>query len=188
MFVSKLSTYYFHMKTKIIPDFQICISVPLNKSFIWISNFVHLIFWKNKFNAGIVLFHDTRSKNLLSNDSRSNDARFILKLSKQAQIMQGKLCYQKAKFYSTKNRAAGPCEQTFLRDIMLGLAVDFRQISTYINYRDSPLQMICKIAFLRNYTKLTGNRLYQSLFIRKLQTSSLKLKFKRDSRTDVSLP
>ena len=81
------------MKTKIIPDFQICISVPLNKSFIWISNFVHLIFWKNKFNAGIVLFHDTRSKNLLSKDSRSNDARFILKLSKQAQIMQGKLCY-----------------------------------------------------------------------------------------------
>ena len=131
MFVSKFSTYYFHMKTKIIPDFQICISVPLNKSFIWISNFVHLIFWKNKFNAGIVLFHDTRSKNLLSNDSRSNDARFILKLSKQAQIMQGKLCYQKAKFYSTKNRAAGPCEQTFLRDIMLSLAVDFRQISTY---------------------------------------------------------
>ena len=25
----KLSTYYFHMKTKILADFQICISVPL---------------------------------------------------------------------------------------------------------------------------------------------------------------
>ena len=26
----KFSTYYFHMKTKILVDFQICISVPLN--------------------------------------------------------------------------------------------------------------------------------------------------------------
>ena len=28
----KSSTYYFHMKTKILADFQICISVPLNHS------------------------------------------------------------------------------------------------------------------------------------------------------------
>ena len=27
----KSSTYYFHMKTKILADFQICISVPLMK-------------------------------------------------------------------------------------------------------------------------------------------------------------
>ena len=26
----KSSTYYFHMKTKILADFQICISVPLS--------------------------------------------------------------------------------------------------------------------------------------------------------------
>ena len=28
----KFSTYYFHMKTKILADFQICISVPLSHS------------------------------------------------------------------------------------------------------------------------------------------------------------
>ena len=27
----KCSTYYFHMETKILADFQICISVPLNQ-------------------------------------------------------------------------------------------------------------------------------------------------------------
>ena len=29
----KSSTYYIHMKTKILADFQICISVPLRSSF-----------------------------------------------------------------------------------------------------------------------------------------------------------
>ena len=28
---AKSSAYYFHMKTKILPDFRICISVPLKK-------------------------------------------------------------------------------------------------------------------------------------------------------------
>ena len=28
----KPSTYYFHIETKILPDFQICISVPLKSS------------------------------------------------------------------------------------------------------------------------------------------------------------
>ena len=28
-FNAKSSTYYFHMKTKILADFQICVSVPL---------------------------------------------------------------------------------------------------------------------------------------------------------------
>ena len=31
----KSSTYYFHMKTKILADFQICISVPLMEDFIF---------------------------------------------------------------------------------------------------------------------------------------------------------
>ena len=30
-FNMKSSTYYFHVKTKILADFQICISVPLNE-------------------------------------------------------------------------------------------------------------------------------------------------------------
>ena len=29
----KFSAYYFHMKTKTLADFQICISVPLRKTF-----------------------------------------------------------------------------------------------------------------------------------------------------------
>ena len=32
-FNTKSSTYYFHMKTELLTDFQICISVPLNKNF-----------------------------------------------------------------------------------------------------------------------------------------------------------
>ena len=119
------------MKTIIIAGFQICISVLLNKSFIQISNFVHLICQKNKFNTWDLLFHNTQSKNLLSRDLRSNNAQFIFKLSNQAQIMQRKLCYQKAKIYSTKTRAAAPSQQTFLQDIMWSLVVDFRQISIY---------------------------------------------------------
>ena len=35
-FIVKSSTYYFHMKTKILADFQICISVPFKCSFsVW---------------------------------------------------------------------------------------------------------------------------------------------------------
>ena len=55
----------------------------------------------------------------------------------------------------------------------------------FINYRDSPSQIICKIAFLRNYTKLTRIRQYQSLILRKLEATSLKLKFERDSLTQT---
>ena len=29
------SSTYFHMKTKILADFEICISVPLNKSYLY---------------------------------------------------------------------------------------------------------------------------------------------------------
>ena len=32
-FIAKFSTYYFHMKTKILTDFQICIRVLLSNSF-----------------------------------------------------------------------------------------------------------------------------------------------------------
>ena len=55
----KFSTYYFHMKTKILADFQICISVPLKfaqdtrlplKSFSFPWNSINLSFcyWKEK--------------------------------------------------------------------------------------------------------------------------------------------
>ena len=76
MFVSKFSTYYFHMKTKIIPDFQICISVPLNKSFIWISNFVHLIFWKKNLMRGLCYFtiHDPKIYYLTIHDPTMHDS------------------------------------------------------------------------------------------------------------------
>ena len=33
-FIMKSSTYYFHLKTKILADFQICISVPLSTHYI----------------------------------------------------------------------------------------------------------------------------------------------------------
>ena len=33
VFNVKSSAYYFHMKTKILADFQICISVPLNVTY-----------------------------------------------------------------------------------------------------------------------------------------------------------
>ena len=29
MFLCEIFNYYFHMKTKVLPDFQICVSVPL---------------------------------------------------------------------------------------------------------------------------------------------------------------
>ena len=34
----KSSTYYFHVKTKILVDFQICISVPLKLKYFYKSN------------------------------------------------------------------------------------------------------------------------------------------------------
>ena len=39
----KLSTDYFHMKTKILADFQICISVPLRKLFLRFKELKHKI-------------------------------------------------------------------------------------------------------------------------------------------------
>ena len=38
----KSSTYYFHIKMKILTDFQICINVPLSKDFhSFIHSFIH---------------------------------------------------------------------------------------------------------------------------------------------------
>ena len=37
-FNMKSSTYYFHMETEILADFQICISVPLRKIKWWVQN------------------------------------------------------------------------------------------------------------------------------------------------------
>ena len=37
-FIAKSSLYYFHMKRKILTDFQICISVPLAENVIFVQS------------------------------------------------------------------------------------------------------------------------------------------------------
>ena len=40
------SLYYFHMKTKILADFQICISVPLNRASYFLNeHFLKIIYF-----------------------------------------------------------------------------------------------------------------------------------------------
>ena len=48
----KSSTYYFHIKAKTLPDFQICISVPLNMTEFWLC--VRIQLWKSSKYSRIV--------------------------------------------------------------------------------------------------------------------------------------
>ena len=50
------STYYFHMKVKIFADFQICVSVPLNKKYNRSENILN-----NIFNIQLLINHKVTS-------------------------------------------------------------------------------------------------------------------------------
>ena len=63
-------------------------------------------------------------------------------------------------------------------------------VKTYFfgnNYRSSRPEVFCKNGVLRNFAKLAGKRLSQSLFLNKVQASGLQLYQKRESGTGVFL-
>lgn len=45
-----------------------------------------------------------------SSNSRSNNARFMYKLSKQTEVMLKKLCKCNTKFFLTKDQVIAPCD------------------------------------------------------------------------------
>ena len=54
-----------------------------------------------------------------------------------------------------------------------------------VTIQKQPVDVFCKKGFLKNFVKLTGKHLWQSLFLNKLQAWGLQIYLKKDSDTGI---
>ena len=139
----KSSTFYFRMKTKILADFQICISVPLSCKIMQKKNFFDkcLLFpWLNWicFLRSNLIWRDTISMYLLS---RVNQGNWQL--------------FEKLKGNYSLKRKKHPVRVIRENSCMLKEAA---------TTRSSRSQMLFKIGVLENFAIFTGKHPCWSLF------------------------